>query len=69
MTQKVLDTMMLTIMWADRDELCDELRGERCMECPYYLEPSICNKITTHWILHRGAKVYKEYFKSIKKEK
>lgn len=68
MTQKVLDTMALVIAWAERDTLCSELRGERCTECPYYLEPTVCNKTGTSWVLHRAEKVFSEYFKSIKKE-
>lgn len=68
MTEKALEAMMLVIEWAKRNRVCEELRGEKCSICPYYLAPKICDKQSTTWVLYRAADVFQKYFDEIQEK-
>jgi len=65
MTARVLDAMMTVVKWAERDKICDEFRGIRCIECPYYVIKGVCDKKSTKWVLHYAARVFQKYFEEV----
>ena len=68
MTTKVTETMQLVMDWAKRNRICNELRGHSCGICPYHLEPMICDKQSTEWVMYRAADVFEKYFDEIKEK-
>jgi hypothetical protein len=66
MTSKVLEAMMLVMLWDDRDTFCYEAMKDGCKGCPFD-QSRVCDKVTTEFVLKNMAKRAREYFEEHKR--
>ena len=64
MTEKVLERMLLIVMWQDREAFCKNY-GDGCIGCPFD-QSRVCDRATTVWVLEQAAKTFQKYFDEIK---
>lgn len=66
MTEKVLERMLLIVMWQDREAFCKNY-GDGCKGCPFD-QSRVCDRATTVWVLEQAAKAFQKYFDEIKEK-